>query len=479
MQSEGYPETALLIADVWRSGAGGEKHEVRNPATGAVIGLADQAGRADLDELADAAWTGFLAWRDIAAHERCLRLRAAAQRLRDQANAIGRVITLEQGKPLAEAVGEVFYSADIIDWCAEEAKRTYGRVIPSRSPQARQMVLREPIGPVLAITPWNFPMLQAARKLASALAAGCSVVLTGSRSTPATPALLVRAFVDAGVTPGALQLVSGDPQLVSSVLLAHPSIRKLTFTGSTAVGKGLAALAASHMKPATMELGGHAPVLIFDDADLDRAIPELVGYKFMNAGQVCASPTRFLVQEGIHDAFVAKWTEAARGILVGDGLAQGTTMGPLISPARAEAVRALIADAAAAGSPVIRAGEVTETGAFVAPTLLANVPVTALVMNEEPFGPVAAAATFQTVDEAITEANRLPYGLCAYAWTGDLARAARVTREVEAGSVSVNHLNVALPEVPFGGVKDSGYGSEGGAETTDPYLVTKFVSQLA
>ena len=405
-------------------------------------------------------------------------MRKAADLLRARAETIAPLLTMEQGKPLAEAKGEALAGADVIDWFAEEGRRAYGRVIPARAAGIYQLVVKEPVGPVAAFTPWNFPINQVVRKLSAALATGCSIIVKGPEETPAAPAELIRCFVDAGVPAGVVNLVYGVPADVSSYLIPHPVIRKISFTGSTAVGKQLAAMAGLHMKRATMELGGHGPVIVFDDADVDMASKMLAAAKFRNAGQVCVSPTRYLVQEKVYDSFVEKYVAATGRIKVGDGLKEGTTMGPLANTRRVVAIEAFVDDALKAGAERKTGGSrIGEKGNFFEPTVLTNVPLTARAMNEEPFGPLAMINPFKTFDDAVSEANRLPYGLAAYAFTKSAKTANAVAAEVETGMITINHLGLALPEVPFGGVKDSGYGSEGGSEALEPYLVGKFVTQ--
>ena len=475
-----YADTELLIDNVWCAAADGRTLEVINPATGEVIGRAAHAGISDLDRALAAAARGFAAWREVSAFDRSKVLRRAADNLRASAEDTARAMTREQGKPLAEARMETLASADVIDWFAEEGRRTYGRVIPARADGVVQMVTREPVGPVAAFTPWNFPISQAVRKLAAALAAGCSVILKGPEETPASCAALVRAFVDAGLPPGCLNLVFGTPAEISAHLIASPVIRKISFTGSTAVGKQLAALAGSHMKRATMELGGHAPAIVFDDADLDTAATVLAANKLRNAGQVCIAPTRFLIQQAAYEPFLRRLDERFAAARVGDGVAEGTTMGPLAHARRVEAMEMFVADARARGATVRTGGErIGNAGYFFAPTILTDVPTDARIMNEEPFGPIAVVAPFARFDDAVAEANRLPYGLASYAYTRSLGTATAIAAAVEAGMVGINHHGLALPETPFGGVRDSGYGSEGGAEAMESYLATKFVSQAS
>ncbi len=473
-----YQKTQLLIGADWRPSLSGRVIDVVNPATEEVIGTVAHAEIEDLDLALAAAEQGFETWRAISAFDRYAIMRRAADILRSRADEIARIMTLEQGKPLAEAKGETLGAADTIDWFAEEARRAYGRVVPARRPGVYQLVIKEPVGPCAAFTPWNFPLNQVVRKLSGALAAGCSIIVKAPEETPASPAELVRAFLDAGVPEGVIGLVYGSPAEISEYLISHPLIRKISFTGSTAIGKQLAALAGTHMKRATMELGGHAPAIVFDDADVSQASKLLAGSKFRNAGQVCVSPTRFLVQEGVYEEFLEGFLAATAAVKVGDGLAEGTTMGPLANDRRVGAMEALVADATEKGA-TLRAGgrRIGNKGYFFEPTVLTDVPMSARAMSEEPFGPFAMIAPFKDVDAALKEANRLPYGLASYAFTGSAATATRLGTGIESGMVTINHLGLALPEIPFGGIKDSGYGSEGGTEAIEAYLNTKLVTQ--
>jgi succinate-semialdehyde dehydrogenase/glutarate-semialdehyde dehydrogenase len=372
----------------------------------------------------------------------------------------------------------VLAGADVIDWFAEEARRAYGRVIPARAEGVYQLVIKEPVGPVAAFTPWNFPINQVVRKLSCALAAGCSIIVKAPEETPASPAELIRAFADAGVPAGVINLVYGVPSEISEYLIPHPVIKKMSFTGSTVVGKQLAAIAGAHMKRVTMELGGHAPAIVFDDADVDLASRMLAGAKYRNAGQVCVSPTRMLVQEKVYEQFVEGFVAATKKVKVGDGLESGTTMGPLANARRVAAMDAFIGDAQQKGATVRTGGNrIGNKGNFYEPTVLTDVPMEARVMNEEPFGPLAIISPFRGFDDVVTEANRLPFGLASYAFTRSAKTANAIASSVEAGMMTINHFGLALPEVPFGGIKDSGYGSEGGSEAIEAYLNTKFVTQ--
>jgi succinate-semialdehyde dehydrogenase / glutarate-semialdehyde dehydrogenase len=470
--------TQLFINGFWKESSSGATLPVLNPATGEVISTVAHAESPDLELALNAAYRGFLTWRKVSAFERSKIMRRAADLVRSRVDTIARILTTQQGKPLAEARLEVLYGADIIDWFAEESRRTYGRVIPPRAEGVYQLVIKEPVGPVAAFSPWNFPINQSVRKIGIALAAGCSIILKGPEETPGPCAELIRAFDDAGVVHGAVNLVFGVPATVSEYLIAHPIIRKVSFTGSTAVGKRLAALAGLHMKRSTMELGGHAPVIIFDDADLDVATKVMVMSKYRNAGQVCISPTRFLIQKKAYDCFVDKFITGSSQIRVGDGLLPETTMGPLAHQRRLQAIEGFVSDAVEHGAEVQTGGnQIGDKGYFFAPTVLTNTSRESRLMNEEPFGPVAVMVPFSDFDDAVAEANRLPYGLAAYAWTKSAKTANLIGAAVESGMVSINHIALALPETPFGGIKDSGYGSEGGSEAMDAYLNSKFVTQ--
>ena len=477
MSSEGYTDTHLLIDGVWRTAGSRESLPVHNPATGEEIGRVSKAGRDDLDAALAAAERGFALWRHVPAFDRYKLMRKAAGLIRERAPAIARVMTIEQGKPLAEALIETQNAGDLIDWFAEEGRRAYGASIPSRARGIDQRTIRVPIGPVAAFTPWNFPINQAVRKIAGALASGCSIVLKGPEETPASCAALAQAFVDAGLPAGVLNLVFGVPAEISTHLIADPIIRKVSFTGSTVVGKHLAALAGSHMKPVTMELGGHAPALVCEDAGVEGAVSLLAAAKFRNAGQVCIAPTRFLVHAAVWDRFLDGFSDAARAVKVGNGLEPETRMGPLAHARRVTAMEDLVADAVRSGADLVAGGgRGANQGFFFEPTVLANVPLSARIMSEEPFGPVALVNRFEDEDAMIAEANRLRYGLAAYAYTGSAGRANRIGHALDAGMVSINHHGLGLPETPFGGIGDSGYGTEGGADALDAYLVTKFVS---
>nr|WP_196108294.1 MULTISPECIES: NAD-dependent succinate-semialdehyde dehydrogenase [unclassified Ochrobactrum] len=474
-----YSNIKLFIDGTWRDGSSGETVDVLNPATNDVIGHIAKATTADLDDALAAAERGFEIWRKVLGFDRYKLLRKAADIFRARGESVARLLTIEQGKPLAEARSEAAAASDLIDWFAEEARRSYGRIVPPRFANVMQSEVKEPVGPVAAFTPWNFPINQSVRKISAALAAGCSIILKAAEDTPAAPAELVRAFAEAGLPDGVINLVYGDPAEISSYLIPHPVIKKVSFTGSTQVGKQLAALSGLHMKRATMELGGHAPVVIMADADVEQAIKVAAAAKFRNAGQICIAPTRFLIEEPVYDQVIEGLSTYARSLKVGDGLDAETTMGPLVNARRVNAMERLISDAKEHKVTVVTGGErIGNRGNFFEPTILADVPRDAAIMNEEPFGPVALLNSFQSLDEALVEANRLNYGLAAYAFTGSSANASKISSSVRSGMITINHYGLALPEVPFGGINDSGYGTEGGADALDAYQNTKFVSHL-
>jgi len=471
-----YPNVSLFIDGVWCDGQGAAL-PVLNPATGERIGNVACAMPADLERALAAAERGLDRWRHTSGFERSRILRRTALLLRERSEDIAQLMTMEQGKVIAESRQEVERGAETCEWMAGEAQRIYGRTIGGRAGNVSQTVIKEPIGIVAAFTPWNFPVNQMVRKLAGALAAGCAIIVKGPEETPASCAELVRAFADAGVLAGAMNLVYGVPAQVSEFLIPQPAVRKVSFTGSTQVGKHLASLAGRHMKPVTMELGGHAPVLVFADADIESAARALCGNKFRCSGQSCINPTRFLIEHSVYERFVAAFVGAAAAIKVGDGLDPQSTMGPVANVRRLEAMEALTADALRAGARLRLGGKrIGEKGYFFAPTVLSEVPVTARAMNEEPFGPLALMRPFGSTDEAFTEANRLPYGLAAYAFTRSAAQARAVTERVQSGMVSINHFGLGTPETPFGGVRDSGYGFEGGSEAIEAYLQPRFIS---
>lgn len=472
-----YPtDLALYIDGSWRSGEGRDVHRVVNPATAQVLAELPLATAADLDEALEAAAKGFAHWRTVDVGERARILHKIADLIRERAEDIAVLMTTEQGKPLGESRTEVASCAAFFDYFAEEAKRSYGRVLVRPTGQ-RALVLKQPVGPVAAFSPWNFPANLMCKKLAAALAAGCSIICKPPEETPACTSAIFRCVADAGLPGNVAQLVYGVPDMVSRHLIASPIIRKISFTGSVPVGKHLLKLAADGVKRTTMELGGHAPVLIFDDCDLEKAIALASTTKFRNAGQVCISPTRFYVQEGVYDRFVAGFAEATKKVQIGNGLEAGTIMGPLANDRRPPAIEKLVADATAKGARLLTGGERGEGGNFYQPTVLSDVPMSADIMEDEPFGPVALMRPFKTFDEAIEQANRLPFGLAAYAFTENARQANLVADALDTGMVGLNSFMISMPDAPFGGVKESGFGSEAGPEGLDAYYVTKAVHQ--
>lgn len=473
-----YPRLKLHIDGEWLEACGRRVHHVVDPATGGTLGELPLADPADLDRALDATARAYRLWRATPALERGAVLRRAGGLLRERADTIARDATREEGKTFAEARMETLASAALFDFYAEEARRVYGRVL-MRPPGTRSIVVHEPVGPVAAFAPWNFPVINPTRKVVGPIAAGCSVILKPAEEAPASAMAVVRALIDAGLPSGVCQLVFGLPDEVSRHLLASPIIRKLSFTGSTMVGKQLMKLAADTMKRTTMELGGHAPVIVFDDCDLDKTVDTLIAGKLRNAGQVCVSPTRFYVQEGIHDRFAEAFAARLATVRVGNGLDQANGMGPLANPRRPAAMAGFVADALAKGARLRIGGEaIAGDGFFWRPTLLSDVPSEARIMNEEPFGPVVVTAPFATFDEVVGQANRLPYGLAAFAFTENGRRANLIGDAIEAGMVGINTVAMAQTDSPFGGVKESGHGAEDGPEGLHACLVTKVIHQV-
>lgn len=473
MSQPSYQCPELLIAGRWRTGQHAQRQRIVNPATGKEIGSLALASEADVADALHATQSAFQHWRQVPAHERCARLERGVARMRAQTEHIATLLTLEQGKPLAEARAECAMAADLIKWYAEEARRVYGRVVPARRPGSRMEVLKFPVGPVAAFAPWNFPLVLSARKLGGALAAGCSIILKGAEETPASVAAMV-ACLNEGLPAGVLQLVYGVPSEVSSALIQSPVIRKVSFTGSVPVGRHLAQMAGQQLKRITLELGGHAPVIVCADADLERVVPMMVEHKFRNAGQACLAPTRFLVARPLYAEFVERFGASVQALRVGSGLDDVTQMGPVASARRQQALHSLIERTVAQGARAIT-GSTPQRGSFVAPTLLVDVPLDAPAMVEEPFGPVACAVAFDQLEQAIAMANHCDYGLAGYLFT-DSARAIHaVSEQLEVGALAVNGQGVSVPEAPFGGLKDSGYGSESGVEGMDAFLDSKFM----
>ncbi len=470
-----YPELQMYINGAWKRADG---QPVLNPADESTLGIVPHATRSDLDAALAAAAEGHKIWSRTAPAKRAEIILKAAQLIRARVEEMAKALTLEQGKPIAQARLEILRGCDIIEWDANEGRRVYGRVIPSE-PGMRHTVLRQPIGVVAAFSPWNFPMSSPGRKVAGALSAGCAMILKASEETPAGAMLMVRAFHDAGLPPGVLNLVFGVPSDISEHLIPQSTVRLITFTGSIPVGKRLAELAGRYMKPAIMELGGHAPVIVCDDVNPERSAATSVVTKSRNAGQVCVSPTRFFVHEKNYDAFAATFAEKARALKIGDGLDESNQMGPLANHRRIEAMEALVADAKDKGAKVMAGGSrIGNRGYYFPLTVLAEVPDAARVMSEEPFGPLAIINPVKSLDEAIEKANSLPYGLAAYAFTNSARNVEALAERVEAGNLSINHLTASIAETPFGGVKESGYGREGGTEGLECYTVVKNVSHL-
>ena len=473
-----YANLELFIDGQWLNGDGRAGEDVINPATEKPLARLPHASTADLDRALEAAKKGFAVWRATSAYERARIMRKAADLMRERFDAISKILVQEEGKAYPEARAEVRTSADIIEWYAEEGRRAYGRIVPGPGKGLRQIVVQEPVGVVAAFTPWNFPALTPARKIGGALAAGCSLILKASEETPGACVEMVRCFADAGLPAGVLNLVFGVPANISEHLIAKDEVRKISFTGSIPVGKHLAALAAKGMKRATMELGGHSPVVVFADADPEKSADMIAAYKYRNAGQVCISPTQFYVQEPVYGRFLARFTEYAKSLKLGDGLEKGVGMGPLANARRIDAMEGFVKDAKDRGGKVVTGGQRHgNQGYFYEPTVLTELPDDCKIMTQEPFGPLAPVVTFKTFDEVVERANSLPYGLAAYAFTGSAQTANLIGDALQSGMVGVNSINVSTPETPFGGVKESGYGSEGGLEGLQAYLNTKFISQ--
>lgn len=474
-----YPAVRLVLGGEERATGSQGEAPVINPATEDVLAVLPQAGPHEAAEAARIAEAGFAEWSAVPALERGRVLRRAAEIMRAEADAAARSMTMEQGKPLAQARAEWMGSADLLDWFAEEARRAYGRIVPPRSAGMQLEVHRRPVGPVAALAPWNFPAWTVMQKVAPALAAGCSVVVKPSENTPATAWHIARALLEAGLPPRAISVICGQPGPIASTLVAAPEIRKVTLTGSIRVGRIIAAEAGQHLKKVTMELGGHAPVIVARDADIERAAQLAAEWKFRNAGQVCVSPTRFLVEAPVHDAFVAGFAKAAGRIVVGSGLDAGTAMGPLATRTQLDTVVRLVEDARDRGAEVAAGGErIGNRGFFHQPTVLSGMTPGMEAMNQEPFGPLALVMRVDSIEAALAEANRLPVGLASYAFTDSRRTAAQIAGGIKAGMLALNHFALAMPETPFGGVKDSGFGSEGGSEGLDAFMMPFLISAM-
>lgn len=474
-----YDPLYLFIGGEWLNAEGRETAAVVNPATGREIGRVPLSTADDLDHALAVTRLSFEQWRQTVPDKRAKILKRAADLILERAPQIAAQMTLEEGKPLGESLDEVTRAAEYFEWFAESARRIDGRVVPANRPGVLQLVKRQAIGPVAAFTPWNFPAITPARKLAAALAAGCSVILKPGEESPSTALALARALDDAGLPKGVLQVVFGVPDQVSSHLIASPIIRKVTFTGSVPIGRLLSARAAEGVKPITLELGGHGPVLVFEDADIEKAAIEGVANRFRGTGQVCISSTRFLIQRGAYQAFVDHFVAATQALRIGDGLHPDTQVGPLANPRQLAKMEELVADAVEKGARVLVGGEaLSGEGYFFQPTVLADVPMEARVMHEEPFGPIAVLMPFDELADGLREANRLPYGLSAYAFTSNARTAIDVADGLEAGMIGINQYRIVATELPFGGMKESGHGSEGGIEGIEHYLTHKFISQV-
>ncbi|ADU69842.1 NAD-dependent succinate-semialdehyde dehydrogenase [Pantoea sp. At-9b] len=479
MQNPTYDSLYLFINGKWLSADDRDTAAVVNPATGSVLGRLPLATEADLALALDVARDSFDVWRHTVPAERARIMKRAAELMRDRAEHIATQMTLEEGKPLTESRDEVLRAAEYFEWFAEEARRIHGRVVPANRPGVQQLVKRQAIGPVAAFTPWNFPAITPARKLSAALAAGCSVILKPGEESPATALALARCLDEAGLPKGVLQIVFGVPDKVSSQLIASPIIRKVAFTGSVPVGRLLSERAAAGVKPITLELGGHGPVLVFADADIDAAAAGGAANRFRGTGQICISSTRFLIQRPVYERFVAAFVAATAKLVIGDGMAAGTQVGPLANQRQLEKMELLVADAVAQGAKVLIGGKrIAGPGYFFQPTVLADVPMSARIMHEEPFGPIAVMRPFDALEDGLAEANRLPYALSAYAFTRDARTAIDVGDGLEAGMIGINQYRIIATELPFGGMKESGHGSEGGTEGIEHYLTNKFISQI-
>lgn len=477
MSAVTYRAPSLLINGQSRTGRHAMTMPVVNPATAQALDVLHLASSADIEDALSAAQEGFDAWRAVPAHERCTRLERGVARIRDKLEHIATLLTLEQGKPLAESRAECAMAADLIKWYAEEARRTYGRIIPARLPNSRMDVLKQPIGPVAAFAPWNFPLVLSARKLGGALATGCAIILKAAEETPASVAAMVDCLQEE-LPAGTLQLLFGVPAEISAQLIESPIVRKVSFTGSVPVGRHLAQLSAKHLKRITLELGGHAPVIVCADAAIDQTVAQMVTHKFRNAGQACLAPTRFYVAREIHDDFLDAFTSTSRQLTLGNGMDSATRMGPLANARRVAAVRDLIDRSIQAGARAHQ-GQAPEAGFFAPITVLTNIAPDSPIMQEEPFGPIATFTAFDNLEHALSMANQSQYGLAGYLFTDSARAILTVSERLEVGSLAINGLGVSVPEAPFGGVKDSGHGSESGIEGMDAYLETKFTHYCA
>jgi succinate-semialdehyde dehydrogenase/glutarate-semialdehyde dehydrogenase len=474
-----YPELQLFIDGEWISKGSRNSEPVLNPATGEVLGELPHATKEDLDRALASSQKGFKVWSAMAPDKRGEILRKAAELLKERGDQVTKVASLESGKVIAQSRIELHMATEIFEWYAEEGRRTYGRVLPQRQAGARLLVMKQPIGPVAGFTPWNFPQGNPARKLGAALGAGCSCILKAAEDTPASALIMAKALQDAGVPDGVVNVVFGVPSEVCPYILRSGVVRALSFTGSVPIGKELSSICAEKMVRTTMELGGHAPVLVFDDVDVEKTLDLCVTAKLRNGGQVCVSPTRYYVHESIYPQFVEGFTKRVNNAKLGDPLDESVAMGPLIHARRRDAVDALVKDAVQHGAKLHTGGEALPgPGTFYKPTVLSDVPDSARIMNEEPFGPVALINPFTTYDEVIEKANRLPYGLAAFAFTDSAKRAKLLGEQLEAGMIGLNTFQISVPESPFGGIKESGHGSEEGTEGMEVFLNTKFIAEM-
>jgi len=473
-----YPELMQCIGGAFVPGSGDRSEAVLDPASGNLLGVLPHAGPDDVAAALDHARHGFDQWRGVPAFQRGVKVRRVATLIRERREQIAPLITMELGKPYAEALTETETAAEMFEWAAEEARRTYGRTIPARVPGMRLTAERQPVGPVAGFAGWNAPLITPSRKIAGALAAGCSIIMKPAETTPAVALALMKCVLDAGIPGNVAQMLFGDPDGISRQLLDSSVIRLVTFTGSVAIGKHLAALSAASMKRTVLELGGHAPVIVCDDADIPAMARLAALAKFRNAGQICTSPTRFLVQRAVYEQFVAHFVEHVAALRLGGGFEEGVTMGPLVNERRCAAIEALVDDAVAAGAGVAHGGaRLQRPGFFFAPTVLRDVPRECKAMREEPFGPLALMLPFDDLDDAITIANELALGLAGYACTTDTRRAARLRDELAVGTLAINHFTASWPETPFGGLNDSGVGSEGGIEGLQAFQQVRFISE--
>jgi succinate-semialdehyde dehydrogenase / glutarate-semialdehyde dehydrogenase len=471
-----FKKEANLIGGAWVEAASGKRITVTNPASGEVFGHVPSCGKAETARAIDAAEAAFPAWRKKTAAERSALLMTLAALIRENVEALGTLLTLEQGKPLAEAKGEVMGSAAYVQWFAEEAKRAYGDVVPSPWGDRRILVTKEPVGVVAAITPWNFPSSMIARKLGAALAAGCTIIIKPASQTPFSALAWGVLCEKAGIPAGVVNIITGAASEIGGELTGNPKVRKISFTGSTEIGKLLMAQAAATMKRCSMELGGNAPFIVFDDADLDRAVAGAMLAKYRNAGQTCVCTNRFYVQAGIHDAFAEKFAKAVAAMQVGNGLDSGVTVGPLIDSKAVEKVEEHLADATAKGGTILTGGKRHKLGgSFFEPTVVKGVTQAAKVATEETFGPIAPIFKFETEEEVVGWANATEYGLASYFYTRDLARAFRVSEALKYGMVGINEGLITTEVAPFGGVKESGMGKEGSRHGLDDYMDMKYV----